>query len=70
MTNSFLLEECFKTGNFLIVSNGISNSADHKFLKSLIKKYGYKNKICILNFVGLANGKLWRTVIFSNFKFW
>ena len=48
MTNSFLLEECFKTGKFLIVSNGISNSADHKFLKSLIKKYGYKNKICIL----------------------
>ena len=48
MTNSFLLEECFKTGKFLIVSNGISNLADHRFLKSLIKKYRYKNKICIL----------------------
>ena len=48
MTNSFLLEECFKTGKFLIVSNGIGNSADHRFLKSLIRKYRYKNKICIL----------------------
>ena len=48
MTNSFFLEECFKTGRFLIVSNGISNELDHKFLKSLIKKYNYKNKICIL----------------------
>mgnify|MGYP001163891901 FL=1 len=48
MTNSFLLEECFKTGKFLIVSNGIGNLADHRFLKTLIKKYRYKNKICIL----------------------
>ena len=44
MTNSFLLEECFKTGKFLIVSNGIGNLADHRFLKSLIKKYRYKKK--------------------------
>ena len=48
MTNSILLEECFKTGKFLIVSNGISDEIDHRFLKKLIKKYKYESKICIL----------------------
>ena len=48
MTNSFLLEECFKSGKFLIVSNGIGDENDHKFLKRLIKKYKYGKKISIL----------------------